>query len=60
MRVLREFVCPACWTTDEQFVAADDRNVAVLCPFCAILNYTVRMQRVITAPSIRGETVSRA
>jgi len=54
------YVCPACWSTEERFVPVENRDAAApLCSFCHELNFAVRMQRSLTVPAIRGQTVSR-
>lgn len=51
---LREFRCPSCQRTVEAFVYRHPGPQGVICGPCG-----EHMVRVITAPAIRGQTVSR-
>ncbi len=54
---LFEFECPRCLLVLERFVRPDDRPH--LCPRCYDANQATVLRRRITAPAIRGATVSR-
>jgi len=54
MSTLREFRCPTCGRVVEVFIRPDQPQ-GVICGPCG-----AHMRRVITAPAIRGETVSKS
>jgi putative FmdB family regulatory protein len=59
MAVLYEFRCPECGGTREFWRAAADRDWLPACA-CDPRCLGTLMHRVVTAPAIRGETVSKA
>lgn len=58
---LYAYRCPACDLRAELFVSSSQRDAETLrCGECNTLNYAVVLRRELTAPALRGATVSRA